>query len=403
MSPEQWRGERVDARSDIYSLGVIAYQMFAGRPPFRGRIEKLLVQHLEREPKPLGRKRADVPEAVDAMVLAALAKDPRDRPASAAAFGAMFRAGAENRGELLRETVRVYGAHYSTLVRLSTLSGNVPLGVGIILGLVAGYTSFATAAALFGVTVLMHLAGAVVYAGLLVPFVARRVRSPLARVTYGDALRLVGRNLGPVLAVCLSQVLVWLVIVFCFVFEARLGHVLPSVGGEVVVLFYALVLLVVIRMNAAMELWYLASAVVVMEGLRGRRAIARAKVLALRLAGPRAEPARGWRVARVLKSEILEMERSRRHPLKAVWQLGNLVLLALFFSATAVFAWRHAAATPSLNIFLLLLLGPLFGLAVALLVNPIVCVGHALGYLKARRLGGEPADEILASLRSRER
>jgi serine/threonine protein kinase/ankyrin repeat protein len=86
MSPEQCRGERLDKSSDVYSLGVIAYQMLTGEPPFTGTTPELLIRHREADPAPLGEKRPDIPAGVDAVVRQALAKDKNARPATAGAF-----------------------------------------------------------------------------------------------------------------------------------------------------------------------------------------------------------------------------------------------------------------------------------------------------------------------------
>ncbi|MBO0726116.1 MAG: serine/threonine protein kinase, partial [Blastocatellia bacterium] len=86
MSPEQCRGERLDKSSDIYSLGVIAYQMLIGEPPFTGTTPELLIRHRETDPTPLRKKRRDIPAGVDAAVRQALAKDKNARPATAGAF-----------------------------------------------------------------------------------------------------------------------------------------------------------------------------------------------------------------------------------------------------------------------------------------------------------------------------
>jgi serine/threonine protein kinase/ankyrin repeat protein len=86
MSPEQCRGERLDKSSDVYSLGVIAYQLLTGEPPFTGTTPELLIRHRESDPAPLSEKRQDIQAGVDATVRQALAKDKNARPATAGAF-----------------------------------------------------------------------------------------------------------------------------------------------------------------------------------------------------------------------------------------------------------------------------------------------------------------------------
>ncbi|MFJ3833713.1 serine/threonine-protein kinase [Streptomyces sp. NPDC090046] len=83
MAPEQWRGEHVDARCDLYALGCLLYIMLTGTPPFTGDYYALRRQHLEEAPQPLRGSHPEIPSAVEDLVLALLAKDPQLRPADA--------------------------------------------------------------------------------------------------------------------------------------------------------------------------------------------------------------------------------------------------------------------------------------------------------------------------------
>src|SRR5256885_3197682 len=88
MSPEQAAGERtIDGRSDLYSLGIVAYQMLAGEPPFvAGSTPAMLVKHISERPIPVQQRRADVPEDLARSVMLLLEKDPANRFPSASAL-----------------------------------------------------------------------------------------------------------------------------------------------------------------------------------------------------------------------------------------------------------------------------------------------------------------------------
>jgi serine/threonine protein kinase len=80
MSPEQARGERVDARTDIFSLGIVLYEMIAGRHPFTAKTEAdWLVAILDREPLSISSHQPEIPAEVERIVERALAKDCGDR------------------------------------------------------------------------------------------------------------------------------------------------------------------------------------------------------------------------------------------------------------------------------------------------------------------------------------
>jgi beta-lactam-binding protein with PASTA domain/tRNA A-37 threonylcarbamoyl transferase component Bud32 len=87
LSPEQARGETVDSRSDVYSAGCLLYELLTGRPPFIGDSPVAVAyQHVREQADPPSEHDADLPPAVDAIVMKALAKRLEDRYQSAAAM-----------------------------------------------------------------------------------------------------------------------------------------------------------------------------------------------------------------------------------------------------------------------------------------------------------------------------
>jgi serine/threonine-protein kinase len=87
MAPEQWSDEEPDARADIYSLGVMTYQMLAGEVPFKGAsIPSIMRKHLTEAPPPMSNLGAEIPGEIEAVVRRALEKDPANRPATVDLF-----------------------------------------------------------------------------------------------------------------------------------------------------------------------------------------------------------------------------------------------------------------------------------------------------------------------------
>jgi CRP-like cAMP-binding protein len=93
MSPEQVQGLELDARSDLYSLGAVMYEMLCGQRPFRaGALGKLLRQVVQTPPEPLREVRAEIPEELELLVARTLEKEP----------GKRYRTGAELAADLTR-------------------------------------------------------------------------------------------------------------------------------------------------------------------------------------------------------------------------------------------------------------------------------------------------------------
>jgi eukaryotic-like serine/threonine-protein kinase len=93
LSPEQAQGHAVTATSDIYSIGVMLYEMLAGRLPFEGdSAVAVALKHLSEAPAPISQWRPDVHPALEAVVMAALAKDPAQRWQSAEDLAAALEA-----------------------------------------------------------------------------------------------------------------------------------------------------------------------------------------------------------------------------------------------------------------------------------------------------------------------
>ncbi len=116
FSPEQAKGEPVDARADLYSAGVVLYEMLTGRPPFRGETPVAVAyQHVSEAPMPPSELIEDLPRGLDTVVLRALAKDPYQRYQDAASFRVAIDEGLTGRAPTKRQvgalTSELYGVN----------------------------------------------------------------------------------------------------------------------------------------------------------------------------------------------------------------------------------------------------------------------------------------------------
>jgi serine/threonine protein kinase len=121
LSPEQASGHPASPSTDIYSLGIVAYEALAGRRPFTGESQvAIAMAHINEQPPPLP---GDIPEPVSALVISCIAKKPADRPATAANLARA--AQALRRGDVAAATVAV-----PAIAQNGTVAFNPPQGQG---------------------------------------------------------------------------------------------------------------------------------------------------------------------------------------------------------------------------------------------------------------------------------
>ena len=107
MSPEQSESRRVDARSDVYSLGCVVFEMLGGQPPFTGATPRaVMARHVQERVPPLQALQPSVTPALQAVVEKALAKRPADRYATAVAFAVALERASGSRESLLAKLLR---------------------------------------------------------------------------------------------------------------------------------------------------------------------------------------------------------------------------------------------------------------------------------------------------------
>ncbi|HBB88976.1 MAG TPA: hypothetical protein DC047_15330 [Blastocatellia bacterium] len=354
MSPEQCRGKTLDARSDIYSLGVIAYQMLAGEPPFAGPTDAVMRGHREMPPPPLRDRAKKVPKRVAQTVAAALAKDPAARPQTAAAFASALRAQADGISALYRRAFALYSEYFPKFLKMSFLAHS-PVIVTTILMIVLQLALDAqpkgiTLAKVFlvcslAIVALLHIAAyfvaASAIAGMTAVIVTQLQAAPLRPVELRTAFAVLKKRWKPFLKTSLG--VTWRIIV---------GTVLLVIPGIVMQLRYA---------------FY--APVVLVEGLEKKAARQRSYQLA----------SRSWRTMII------------------VWALQFAIPISVSLLLGQIRIGAKPPGAPSQGIHLQEIYKQLASL-VNIVVVPLVSIVSALLYLKMRQLGGETLSSALSQI-----
>jgi serine/threonine protein kinase len=345
MSPEQCRGQRLDARSDIYSLGVIAYQMLTGETPFTGDMVTVMRQHMETPPPPLRDKNRKVKKKVARQVMAALRKNPALRPESAAGFASALRGSSEGIGSLLRRAFALYSEHFPKFLRISLLA-HLPVIVMsfAMFGLdmlqrakVAPKLLIIALTIVFGlINVVVSFLSTSVITAMTAVMVTQLHVAPMRPLSMRDALAVLKRRWRPFLR---TSIRVSLTIV--------LGFALLFIPGLVVMVRYALY-----------------APVVLMEGVEKRAALQRANELS---------------------------RRSRRTVIALL--LIQVTLPFIMGALVGFLSFKMKGGDLQINSGTKSLghLAPIFNIVTV----PLISITTALLYLKMRQLGGETFKETL--------
>jgi Protein kinase domain len=333
MSPEQCQAVSVGIESDIYSLGVIAYEMLTGQLPFSGNMIEVIQHHVYTEAPSVRKANRRVPRPMARVVMSALAKSPDQRPANGEAFASMLRAANEGSMKLLQRAFVTYSEFFPKMLLASVILSLPTLLIvaGVIMSLALGelipdMAGAFEAAAL--ILVVLLAAGIIIQFPLSLAFMMR----PVAQFTLAP--------LKPL----------------------RLREAFSSIKKRIRPLLFAVFLVSLVALPLGL---FVSTAI---WPVLGATALAFPAIMVERLSGW-AGLRRGLSLAR------------------RVW--GTLLLATLIQFGIPALIESILGLESSSVVFRILFM-------------PLAAMMVALAYLKARQLGGEPMDEVLASFEEEE-
>ncbi len=354
MSPEQCGGGYVDTRSDIYSLGVIAYQMLAGEPPFAGNTSAVMRAHREQKPQHLRERAAKIPKRAAGVVMSALSKNPAERPQTAFAFGSSLRAQSEGVGALYRRAFSLYSEYFPKFVKLSLIA-HVPMIVTSLL-LVGAFLWYKHSPPVG----LLHKG--VVYCAIAILSLMKFVTTTVAVgvISGVTAIIITQLSAAPLRPVKLREAFT--------VLRSRWRPFLKTLIRVTLRIFIGFVLLVIPGMVMWMR-YSLYAPVVLMEGLEGKAAMKRARELA----------SRSWKT--IILVAIIQFTIQ-----VIVSTIVGVVAGKTGVKKNSISAQVYQQFLEFANIF----------------VIPLISIVPALLYVKMRQLGGESLSSVWAQIEERE-